>query len=204
MKLLVLLLALLCAGCATPGEQPRPVTWRDEPSAPYHLLLEALGESYPEGLEAPPLGVASPDQVRAFLGSFPLPTDSTAEGEEGGYAYLETYHGSLHLVHRFRSEILVGVAGIIAVPRASQLPDQLAGQLRSVYGRPETAPFVFELEGETIETDVELSTWRLELVEITYRIPYDTEGDRRFAVLEFWHPGLTERGSAPFQPRAVE
>ncbi len=153
----------------------------------YQRLFSVLGRRWdPAGAQTLVLGQSGPEEVEALTKTLPVGTDETVSGEDDT-VFWESLHGDLRFVYRFDNEnVLASMAALLTVSHQSSLPDELYQSLQDRYGPPDSVePFVFTLEGEKIETDIQFSRWRRTDFEVTYRVPQDRHQDFKVIVLEF-------------------
>ncbi|MCA9797070.1 MAG: hypothetical protein KC910_34910 [Candidatus Eremiobacteraeota bacterium] len=188
-RLVYLLAALmLLAGCRSkhPG-------WSEGIDAPYRFILTAGGR---DKLKVPAshlaFGVSKPEQVEAFVKTFPLPLKMfETEQEDGGTPYLEADYGELRLIYRFEpaKNTLQSITALHIQGEDSPVPDRLLSMLTDAYGRPDSVePFEVTVDGEKVTTDITISHWQRAAFRVSLRVPKDTHREAQVIVLEFRAP----------------
>lgn len=179
-RLLLLCLALLLCGCKSEGPSKPTFDW-ESTGFFFQLALQAAGQPT-EPLGKPlKLGASSVGEVQDFLKQVsPQPQEVEQEAD-----YLEADFGEYRWVFWLDStQKLAGLSAIVRLQQDSKRPEETVSQLSSRFGVPERSTYSFELEGETVETDLDQSTWTTPQGKVRVRVPYDAERSFNYLVIE--------------------
>lgn len=175
------LLVLVTVGCEKdPVKKKVSLDW-DTTQFFFQLALVAAEQ------QAAPLGVPLTlgDTTRAEVETYLAVVQPPPEEVEKQEDYLEADFGSYRWVFWTHPEgKLRALGAIVRLAQDSKAPELVAKILSDRFGVAETSLYSFELDGEMVETDLDVSAWTTPHGRLSLRVPYDAERSFSYLVLE--------------------